>query len=138
MKTIFLVLTLLLICRSLPAPGLKELIILKPESINPYNRIFDAICKIESNNNPLAFCIDINGLSSVGIAQIQNSRIIDFNRHTGNNYSLNDMYSPELSKVVFMHFASRINHNDIERVCKKWNGTVAMTEIYWNKIKIIL
>jgi hypothetical protein len=103
---------------------------MKPDSIHPFDRIFKAVCQIESGNDSLAFCIDINGLPSVGIAQIQQIRLDDYNRQTGSHYDLIDCFSQRLSKQIFMFYAQ----GNYESIAKHWNGRGPMTEIYWKKI----
>jgi hypothetical protein len=117
-----LILILSLFSSSLLAPVRPVLYIERSEAINPYEAIWQATCKVESNFNPLAYHFEKNGFASVGIAQVQISRIIDFNARTGLNYTLMDMYIPNKAKVVFMHYAIENNPNDIERICRLWNG----------------
>lgn len=104
------------------APADRFLPLLRPEPINPYENIYKAVCAVESSNNAMAYHMEENGFASIGIAQIQNSRIIDFNARTGHNYTLVDMYQPSKAKVVFMHYASEINPNNLERISREWNG----------------
>jgi hypothetical protein len=103
---------------SLAAPPFSDMVIAIPEAVNPYEAIWNATCGIESNNNPMAFCIDVNGLPSVGIAQIQESRIIDFNRSNGTHLRLKDCFDPAISKRIFMFYAS----GDNEQIARCWNG----------------
>jgi len=125
---------LLLLSLSLSAPpGVNIPMIIKEAPLNNYEAIWEAVCKVESNGNPDAFCIDINGQPSVGIAQIQTSRIKHYNRLTGKDYKLYDCFSSEVSKEVFMHFA--YIHKNEEKLIRSWNGSGAMTVIYYNKVK---
>lgn len=125
---------LLLLSLSLSAPpGVNIPVIIKETPLNNYEAIWDAVCMVESNGNPDAFCIDINGQPSVGIAQIQPSRIKHYNRLTGKNYKLYDCFSREVSKEVFMHFAKV--HKNEEKVIRSWNGSGPMTIVYFNKVK---
>jgi hypothetical protein len=128
---------LLLIPLRLFAPGLNELVILRPEPINPYEAIWKAVCKVESNNNPYA----LNYFEgSFGIAQIRQCRLKHFKAISGINYTLTDMYSPEKSKIVFMAYAERIGANNPERICREWNGgpngmRYNQTKSYYLKVK---
>ena len=125
---------LLMIALKLTAPpGADIPVILKQEPLNNLEAIWLAVVQVESNGNPDAFCIDINGLPSVGVAQIQPSRIAHFNRLTGASYTLADCFDAEVSKRVFMYFARRIGNE--ERLIKAWNGSGEMTEIYLTKVK---
>lgn len=122
------------------APGDVTLYILRAEPINPYEKIWEVICKAESNNDPLAYHMEDNGHPSIGIVQIQQSRLDDFNKRTGNNYILTDMYVPENARIVFMHYTSEISPYNNERICREWNGgekgmTKKSTIKYWRKIK---
>ena len=131
-----IILIVILFCISfrLFAPGISQFCIEKADPIKPFEKLWDAICKIESNNDSLAFCIDINNSPSVGIAQIQDCRIRDFNARTGNNYTLDDMFSPAKAKIVFMYYCE----GDYEHIAKRWNGRGKQTEIYWQKILKVL
>ena len=125
---------LLLLSLSLSAPpGVNIPVIIKEAPLNNYEAIWDAVCMVESNGNPDAFCIDVNGQPSVGIAQIQPSRIKHYNRLTEKNYLLKDCFDPEISKEVFMYFASRGKSE--EMIIRSWNGSGAMTIVYYNKVK---
>jgi len=130
-KLIFL---FLLMSMKLSAPpGISIPTVLRPEPLNNLEAIWLAVIMVESNGNPDAFCIDINGLPSVGIAQIQPSRISHYNRLTGATYTLADCFDPEVSKEVFMYFARKIGNE--ERLVKAWNGAGALTEIYLAKVQ---
>jgi hypothetical protein len=130
-KLIFL---FLLMSMKLSAPpGINIPTVLRPEPLNNLEAIWQAVIMVESNGNPDAFCIDINGLPSVGIAQIQPSRISHYNRLTGATYTLADCFDPLVSKEVFMYFARKIGNE--ERLIKGWNGSGPRTIEYYNKIK---
>jgi len=117
---------------SAPPPA-KDFVILHEEPLNNLEAIWQAVIKVESNGSPDAFCIDINGQPSVGIAQIQPSRIAHYNRLTGKSYRLYDCFNEEISKEVFMFFARKIGNED--RLIKAWNGSGWRTEIYLTKVK---
>ena len=129
-----LILIMLLLCEKLSAPpGVQVPVILQTEPLNNLEAIWRAVCQVESGGRSDAFCIDINCLPSVGIAQIQPSRISHYNRLTGASYTLADCFDAEVSKRVFMYFARRIGNE--ERLIKAWNGSGEMTEIYLTKVK---
>jgi len=130
-KLIFL---FLLMSMKLSAPpSISIPTILRPEPLNNLEAIWHAVIMVESNGNPDAFCIDINGQPSVGIAQIQPSRIAHYNRLAGTSYMLKDCFDPEISKEVFMYFARKIGNE--ERLIMAWNGSGPLTEIYLAKVK---
>ena len=136
--TITLILTLT--TTLLFAPAEKTLYIPRPESINPYETIWKVACKIESSNNPLAYHMEENGFPSIGIVQIQESRLIDFNRRFRQSFTLMDMYVPEKAKIVFMAYASDFSPNDYESIFRCWNGggngmSKNSTIDYWKKAK---
>jgi hypothetical protein len=131
---IILIAILLFICLKSFAPGAKQFFVESAEKTKPYERIWELICKIESNNDSLAFCIDINNLPSVGIAQIQESRLQDYNNRSGDSLTMDDMFHPAKAKKVFMWYCE----GDYEHIAKSWNGSGKMTEIYWQKILRVL
>jgi|ERR1035437_67373 hypothetical protein len=138
MKAILIIILLFWSFRLL-APGIMEFTIPKIEPLRPYEKLWQSICKIESNNDSLAFCIDINGKPSIGIAQIQESRLNDYNKRTGNNYQLMDCFSPVISKKIFMYYCQ----GDYETTARKWNGgnngmKIESTIKYFDRIKLAL
>ena len=108
-------------------------VILQEEPLNRLEAIWQAVIMVESSGNPDAWVIDINDKPSIGIAQIQQSRVDHFNRLTGKNYSHQDCFDPDISKEIFMFFAQRIGNE--ERLIKSWNGSGPMTEIYYKKVR---
>jgi hypothetical protein len=135
MKKLLIITILSFVCINLPSTGYLKLYVLRAQSINPYEQIWGAVCKIESGGDSLAFCIDINGKPSVGIAQVQQIRLDDYNKRSGNNFTLFDMYSPAKAKKVFLYYC---NSMDYERICRRWNGSGPMTKLYWKKLTKIL
>jgi len=134
MKKVFAIITMLIWIRMLAAPpGINILVILKHEPLNNLEAIWGAVCQVESGGNPYAWCTDINGKPSVGISQIQQSRISHYNRLTGASYTLDDCLNPEVSEEVFMYFARRIGNE--ERLIRAWNGSGEMTDAYLIKVK---
>jgi hypothetical protein len=120
---------------SLTAPPFQSGWIAREEPIRPYEVIWQTICQIESNGDSLAFCIDVNGLPSVGIAQIQQSRLQDYNDQSGDSLTIEDMFHPAKAKKVFMWYAE----GDYEAISRRWNGGPlgmqrTATLIYWSKI----
>ena len=140
MKQILLCLIILMISRQLFAPVSTNIIVEKLQPIRPFEKIWNAICKVESNNDSLAYCIDSNGLPSVGIAQIQESRLNDYNNQSGDSLTMNDMFHPLKAKKVFIWYADKINPGDEERICREWNGgcngmKYTSTIAYYQKIR---
>lgn len=142
MKTILIILFLFISFR-LYAPVNEGMLIFKSDGINPFEQIWKAICQVESSNNPLAYHLEKNGHASIGIAQIQQSRVDHYNYKTNNHYTLDDMYDTTISRNIFMWYACYIGPYNIEKIAREWNGgTKGMkkrsTIKYWNKVKILL
>lgn len=134
MKAILFV-VLLLISIKLIAPTSKEIIIMAEKAISELDLLWKAVCYIESGFNAKTWIIDINGLPSVGIACIQQSRVDHYNRLTGKNYMLEDCLNTDISKEIFFYFA---HGKTIEQAARAWNGSGPLTDKYWKKIKLIL
>lgn len=129
MRRIALIILILFLSLKAYSPIIKVVYISTPESINQYNRLFKAICRVESSGNILAYNSEEN---ACGVAQIRSVRILHYNRLTGKDYSLEDCYSPEVSKEVFLFFAQG---KTFEKAAKDWNGHGVKTIAYWNKVK---
>lgn len=135
MKTIIIVI-LLLISIKLTTPGIKkEIIIIAGKAISEIDELWRAVCYVETRFNPLTWVIDINGLPSVGISCIQQSRIDHYNQLTGKSYTFNDCLDENISKEIFVYFA---RGKTIEQAARSWNGSGVMTDDYWRKIRSAL
>lgn len=104
-------------------------LIQEPVKINYYEPLVKAIVKVESAGNPLAYNASEG---AVGAFQIRQCRIKHYNRLTGKNYTLNEMYDYNKAKEVFLYFAVGKSY---ERAAKSWNGSGPMTIIYWSKVQ---
>jgi hypothetical protein len=114
------------------APGTNSFVISESPGIQPFSDLMYATAMVETMGNTLAYNEFEN---AVGIFQIRQVRIDEYNRRTGGNYSLRDMYDPLLSEKVFLYFASRHGPYNLEKIAKGWNGSGPMTELYWKRIK---
>jgi hypothetical protein len=112
------------------APNETCLYIEKAPIINFYEIIADAVYKVESNCDSLAYN---KKEKAVGGFQIRQIRVNDYNKRTGSNYKPEDFYSLQLSRECFLYYA-HIN-KDAELIAKRWNGSGKKTIIYWNKVK---
>ena len=130
-KMMTLITTLLFLELSAPSANYYP-VILQTEPLNNFEAIWQAVIMVESSGNPDAWVIDTNGKPSIGIAQIQQSRVDHFNRLTGKDYKHEDCFDAEISKEIFMFFARRIGNE--EQLIKSWNGSGPMTEIYYRKV----
>jgi hypothetical protein len=101
--------------------------------------IMEAIIKVESEGNPNA----VSG-NSVGAMQItpilvkECNKILD-KRKSDKRFSLNDRYSIEKSKEMFLLIQSHHNKtNDVERAIRSWNGgpcySTKSTDSYFRKV----
>lgn len=114
------------------SPANETLYIQKATPIQPLEHIWLAVCMVESSGNPLAYN---SSEKAVGIAQIRQIRITDFNKQTGKSYQLKEMYDPKKSKEVFMFFALKIGEENTDIVIRKWNGSGRKTYEYLAKVK---
>lgn len=101
--------------------------------------IMEAIIKVESEGNPNA----VSG-NSVGVMQITPILVKECNmilekRKSDKRFSLNDRYSIEKSKEMFLLIQSHHNKtNDVERAIRSWNGgpcySTKSTDSYFRKV----
>jgi len=99
---------------------------------NPYLDIYNAIAMVESKMNPLAYNPKER---AVGILQIRQIRINDYNLLTGKSYKLKDAYDVEVSKEIFFYYAEKIGIENQDLIIRKWNGSGPMTYKYLEKVK---
>ena len=129
MKPTLLILFLLITIQVM-APTERFLTLLNPEPINPYLNLYKATCFVESSHRAKV----INHKEQAfGIVQCRQMKLDDYNKETGNNYTLQDCLNPDVSKMIWMHFASKYDYRDYETIAKRWNAST--TDKYWNKIK---
>jgi hypothetical protein len=114
------------------APDSKTITIIKEPAIEPFSGLLYATAMVETMGNSMAFNEFEN---AVGIFQIRQVRIDDYNRRTGSNHSLTEMFDPLLSRKIFLYYASRYEPHELEKIAKAWNGSGPMTEFYWKRIK---
>ena len=106
-----------------------------PEPIRPFESVFKAVCEVESNSNPLAYNPEEN---AVGIAQIRQIRVDDYNQRTGSNVQLDDCFNTEISKMIFMYYAERYGFGRIDDCIRSWNGSGSATYEYLKKVKQLI
>ena len=89
------------------------------DPVMPYEELWNAVCQVESGNDPLRYNKKEN---AVGVAQIRQPMLTDFNRKTGNHLTLKQMYNRHRSKSVFYWHCSRYRPDQIEQIARSWNG----------------
>lgn len=111
------------------APSEKVMIIPVSEGINYYDPLIKAIVQVESSGGKYLYN---EKEGAVGHFQIRQVRLNHYNRETGLNHVLNDCYDYDLSREIFLYFASGKSY---ERAARDWNGSGKMTDEYWRKVK---
>jgi hypothetical protein len=114
------------------APGANSFIISESPGIQPFSDLMHATAMVETMGNTLAYNEFEN---AVGIYQIRQVRIDEYNKRTGSSYALSEMFDPELSAKVYLYYASWYGPYNLEKIAKAWNGSGPMTELYWKRIK---
>jgi hypothetical protein len=134
MKTLLIILLIWIPVQLIAPADRQYFIILQQEAIKPEPKeiLWSAICFWESRYDPRALNYEAGGYS-IGIAQIRQCKVNDYNRVNGTNYTLPDCFNPEISKKIFMWHYSK--YNDMELAAKRWNGSGKMTIAYWKAIK---
>jgi hypothetical protein len=105
--------------------------------------LWKAVCRVESNGNPLAVG---DGGRAAGIAQIWAITVKDVNRIAGTNYTLNDRFDVEKSRAIFHLYTEHYGKGQSDEVkARIWNGgpnamkatgqKLTNLNRYWNKIK---
>ena len=129
MKKVILFIFLLLISRSLPAPGFRLIYVARAPLIRSYEPLIRAVVAVESESGKRIFNKEEN---AVGYFQIRPIRVRDYNQRTGSSYKLKEFYNYELSRKVFLYYAEG---KDYEKAAKDWNGSGKKTKVYWKKVK---
>lgn len=100
--------------------------------VRPYDRIWEAVCYVESRNNPMAY----NRVEkAVGISQIRYIRLKDYNKRTGKDYKLKDCFDVKVSKEIFFYYVTQFEPDDIIGIAQNWNGRGKKHKDYAKKIK---
>ena len=133
MKMLAILSILMLFTLSLKAPSDSRAVIIQPEAIQPYEAIWNAVCKVESNNDPFVIGDKHLRQYSYGVAQIRQIRLDDYYDRTGIQYTPKEMFDPVKSKEVFMYFM--MQYNDTDLAVRRWNGAGYRTYAYLNKVK---
>ena len=104
-----------------------------------WNPVMDAIIKVASEGNPRA----VSG-NSVGVMQITPVLVKECNdilkkQKSNKRYTLDDRYSVEKSKEMFLLIQKYFNpENNVEKAIRSWNGgikySVKATNKYYQKV----
>ena len=104
-----------------------------------WNPVMDAIIQVESDGNPRA----VSG-NSVGVMQITPILVKECNDilkklKSNKRYTLDDRYSVEKSKEMFLLIQKYFNpENNVEKAIRSWNGgvkySVKATNKYYRKV----
>lgn len=82
--------------------------------------LWEAVCRVESNGNPLAVG---DGGRAAGIAQIWAITVRDVNRFAGTRYTLNDRFNVEKSRAIFQLYTEHYGKGQSDEVkARIWNG----------------
>lgn len=134
MKKLLFILFLFLSNKAI-APDIRIATIFKADHINIYDKLIRAIIKVESGGNNFAHNILED---AYGAFQIRPIRLLDFNQRTGKKYVLEDCYNFEISKEIFLYYATKNLSNSFESISRNWNGSGDMTIEYWKKVNASL
>jgi hypothetical protein len=118
MKKMAILILLIILSLRAYSPDLRVILVCKDAPIEPYRAIWEAICTVESGNDPLAIGDKNLKKHSYGIAQIREDRLKDFNESTGKHYTKEDMFDVAKSKEVFLYYA----YGNNESIARRWNG----------------
>jgi hypothetical protein len=129
MKQILL-LFFLMVCVELFAPEHHTLYILKSEAEDGLKHLIKAIIDVESRGNTFMFNPQEH---AVGAFQIRQCKLTDYNRQTGSDYHLHEMFDLAKAEMVFRHFAKK--YDSFEMIARCWNGSGEMTDNYWKQVK---
>lgn len=118
-----------------PAPGLNVLYIIAAEPVDPFEVLVNAVVQVESLGDPLAYNPEEE---AVGAFQIRPIRVLDYNQRTGKNIEIENCYSYEVSKEIFLYYARLTGYPHYETIARNWNGSGASTTEYWKRVKYYL
>ena len=117
------------------APSRESLVIFKSGPEEPYGRLIHAIGMVETKCDTLSYNPEEQ---ATGFFQIRPVRLEDYNKRTGNHYSMKDLFSYEVSEKIFLYYAKQAGPYDFEKIARRWNGSGKKTVFYWNRVKKLL
>jgi hypothetical protein len=119
----------ILFCTLLSAPPNNSGMVFESEGINYYEPLIKAVVMVESSNGKYTYNPDEG---AVGWFQIRQVRVDHYNQMRGTNYKLTDFYDYDLSREMFLWYASGKSY---EVAARNWNGKWVLTEKYWKRVK---
>lgn len=131
-KILFVTFILLSFSLQVSAPEWKSLIIFKQAPVEPYRKLAYAIGMVETKGDTLAYNPTEE---AAGYFQIRPIRLTDYNNRTGSSYTMQDLFSFEISERIFLYFADLIGPYNLEQIARRWNGSGHQTINYWDRIK---
>lgn len=134
MKSLLFIFFLLISIR-VTAPDLNLVFIASTGPVDAYDRLINAVIQVESAGITMAYNL---AEKATGPLQIRPIRLLDYNRRTGNNRTLEECYDLEVSKEIFMYYARITGYPHYELIARNWNGSGKMTIEYWKKVKAYL
>jgi hypothetical protein len=126
-----LLIILSLTATSASAPDLKVVYICSPVPENTLNRLIAAVVQVESRGDTLAYNPQEE---AVGAFQIRPVRLLDYYQRTGISYKIEQCYNYEISKEIFLYYATQAGYPDDEMIARNWNGSGKATLVYWEKV----
>ena len=132
MKRIFFITGLLLLAAQVYAPGNPTIALVILPAINEYDKLIEAIVRVESQGDSRAFNMIEQ---AVGPFQIRPIKLKDYNQRTNADYQMKDCFDYDFSRQVFLFYARGKSY---EQAARNWNGSGEQTTEYWNKIKAAL
>ena len=105
--------------------------------------VMEAIIQVESEGNPRAVSGNSVGAMQITPILVKECNMILKSRKSDKRYSMNDRYSVEKSKEMFLLIQSQHNKmNNIEKAIRSWNGgprySVRATNRYYQKVMRLL
>lgn len=113
------------------APNNEFLVVIDHRPVEPFKQLIHAIGLVETKGDTLAY----NPVEeATGFFQIRPIRLKDYNKRTGNKFSMKDLFNYEISEKIFLYYASQIGPNNFEKIARSWNGSGPRTIHYWNRV----
>ena len=104
-----------------------------------WNQVMDAIIQVESEGNPRAVIGNSVGVMQITPVLVKECNDILKKQKSNKRYTLDDRYSVEKSKEMFLLIQKYFNpENNVEKAIRSWNGgikySVKATNKYYQKV----